>query len=778
MADLWFEKYQVTEKNEDFIQEMTDLANELKNAITSREKERIHNKGKYLLAKANKKNKFKLWAMWLQGSAVANLLSGYTSGVRATIGAFSAAAPNLMRDYIVLTNQYITAAVKGRKNEKEALAYIMNELWRGYTTSNPENALISTQEKVKNFLGKYVNDFNYQMRYGIATSRYQDPIGAGFSPLDLQVNEFIENLTKVPVIKTAGDLKKIPETLLIGAYTPLLLGVRLLAAGDMLIKPAIMNFKAAQLARIQLIDNGIDSNDADFLIQLKEKLGRSYQEEIEEQIEEEVAILRSMGKKVPTGYRAARARELRVTRMDPELTEKSLVLAEKALIMHATKAARLSFRINPEDNYLAVFGKLIGMSLFPIVRTPAAFIHQAGAYTIAGFGYGAINLASSDLETKERGKRQLAASIMGGVATLLSLFAMFDWEEDEEGNYNFVVPENWRFRITGAGTTDFVKDEFVDKHYRPFEVQIRPFPEKYPDWVLSFNYVDSPLGVGLYPAGMAYDYAALNYEKENRLSVNIVNSIPLATAEYLTSQSFSRSFNDLVKIIALFVPIDPTRDVEDIQRKRTGTLFRILGEKASIFVPLSGNLYSQSAKAINQITDKPKYILDPQTASGQFGYGLLKRAFYSPLFFHYADESNKKYLVDPLGKPVEDKLIIPQNFLYMNDMIGFIDNWFNEASKLSPAHEMYLSRTGLNVPSQYWFSGDKVAHRGGVYKLTKNEKAELSARVAKLFGTYASDYALKYKYEDIDTASLKKDLDKLRDKAIKDAKDQYLYYGY
>ena len=778
MADLWFEKYQVTEKNEDFIQEMTDLANELKNAITSREKERIHNKGKYLLAKANKKNKFKLWAMWLQGSAVANLLSGYTSGVRATIGAFSAAAPNLMRDYIVLTNQYITAAVKGRKNEKEALAYIMNELWRGYTTSNPENALISTQEKVKNFLGKYVNDFNYQMRYGIATSRYQDPIGAGFSPLDLQVNEFIENLTKVPVIKTAGDLKKIPETLLIGAYTPLLLGVRLLAAGDMLIKPAIMNFKAAQLARIQLIDNGIDSNDADFLIQLKEKLGRSYQEEIEEQIEEEVAILRSMGKKVPTGYRAARARELRVTRMDPELTEKSLVLAEKALIMHATKAARLSFRINPEDNYLAVFGKLIGMSLFPIVRTPAAFIHQAGAYTIAGFGYGAINLASSDLETKERGKRQLAASIMGGVATLLSLFAMFDWEEDEEGNYNFVVPENWRFRITGAGTTDFVKDEFVDKHYRPFEVQIRPFPEKYPDWVLSFNYVDSPLGVGLYPAGMAYDYAALNYEKENRLSVNIVNSIPLATAEYLTSQSFSRSFNDLVKIIALFVPIDPTRDVEDIQRKRTGTLFRILGEKASIFVPLSGNLYSQSAKAINQITDKPKYILDPQTASGQFGYGLFKRAFYSPLFFHYADESNKKYLVDPLGKPVEDKLIIPQNFLYMNDMIGFIDNWFNEASKLSPAHEMYLSRTGLNVPSQYWFSGDKVAHRGGVYKLTKNEKAELSARVAKLFGTYASDYALKYKYEDIDTASLKKDLDKLRDKAIKEAKDQYLYYGY
>ena len=778
MADLWFEKYQVSDGNEDFIRQMSELVEELKNAITSREKERIHEKGKYLLVKAQKAGKFKIWAMWLQTSAIAHLLSGVTSGVRAFVGAFLAAAPNLMRDYIVLTSQYLNAAARGRKNETEALSYIMNELWRGYTTSNPENALLSTQDKVKNFLAKYVNDFNYQMRYGIATSRYQDPTGTGFSPLDLQVNEFIENITKVPVIKTAGDLKKIPETAIIGAYIPLVMGVRLLAAGDMLIKPAIMNFKAAQLARIKLIDNGVDPNDADFLVKLKEKLGRSYQDEINEQVEEEVVILKSMGKKVPTGFRAARARELRVTRMDPVLTDQSLVLAEKALIMHATFVAKASLRIKPEDSPLAVFGKLIGMAFFPIVRTPAAFIHQAGAYTGAGFGYGLINLSSDNLETRERGKRQLAAATMGAAATLLSLFAMFDWEEDEEGNYNFVIPEHWRFRVTGVGTTNFVQDEFVDKHYRPFEVQFRPFPKKYPDWVLSLNYVDSPLGVALYPVGMAHDYATLDYKNENRISTNILNSIPLATLEYITSQSFSRSLNDLVKLASLAVPINPTGNVEEAQEKRVHSAFRIVGEKASIYVPLSGNLYSQAVKSVGQIADRPRYVLDPETASGQFGYGLFKRAFYSPLFFHYADESRKRYLVDPLGKPVEDRLIIPHNFLFMNDALGYLDNWFNEASKLSPAHKMYLSRTGLNVPSQYWVSGNTISHRGYTYKVTPQEKAELSSRVATLFGAYVSDYALKYDYESIETKYLKQDLNKLRDKAIKDAKDQYLYYGY
>jgi len=236
--------------------------------------------------------------------------------------------------------------------------------------------------------------------------------------------------------------------------------------------------------------------------------------------------------------------------------------------------------------------------------------------------------------------------------------------------------------------------------------------------------------------------------------------------------------NDLVKLASLAVPINPTGNVEEAQEKRVHSAFRIVGEKASIYVPLSGNLYSQAVKSVGQIADRPRYVLDPETASGQFGYGLFKRAFYSPLFFHYADESRKRYLVDPLGKPVEDRLIIPHNFLFMNDALGYLDNWFNEASKLSPAHKMYLSRTGLNVPSQYWVSGNTISHRGYTYKVTPQEKAELSSRVATLFGAYVSDYALKYDYESIETKYLKQDLNKLRDKAIKDAKDQYLYYGY
>jgi len=779
MADLWFEKYAIAEGNRDKIEKLKELVDKANKAFSVRDKERIYKEIDYEIARLKKDPWKKLFLMKLQTLGIVNLLSGFTSGVRAFLGAFKAAGPNLMRDFMVLLPQYATAFVRGRKNEREALSYIMGELFRGEPDPEINSIFLSYANNVKNFISRFIYEFGYQLKYGIATTRYNDPTGSGFSPLDIEINNFMENIFKVSPVKNPSDLKKYIARVMLLAYTPPMLAVRALAMGDMLIKSSIMNFKAAQVARAKLIDNGVDPNDADFVIKLKTELGRIHQAEIKEQVEEEIAILKTAGKKIPLGYKQARIRELRVTKMNPELVEEAAYLADEALIMHVTQASRVAnVRIKEKDNVAQMLGKMILMTLFPIVRTPAAFIEQATYYTPFGLIAGGINVFSegSTQEAKEKGYRQMAAATLG-FSTFISLFfSMFDFDDDEEGNKILKVNDDWRMRITGLGSTNFVKDEYIDKHYRILELQIRPFPKKYPDWVISMNYADSPLGIVLYPIGQMYDAAALNPKSEN--SVNQANlSIILGGLQFITAQSFSRSLNEIVKLAGISEAVDPTTDTAKEQERKIIALAKFLGEKGSMYVPLGANLYSQMSKAYGQVTDKPRYIPETTTFTETYAYNLVKRAFFSGLLTPYLS-GEKRALLDPLGKPVEDRLVFPENFLFMNNALEMLDNWVNETSKKSPGHKLFLSRTNLNVQNRYWMPGNTVTHKGNTYKLNNQEKIELANRVATIYGAKVDQYAMDYDYENMSTEKLLEDFKKLREEAIKEAKDQYLYYGY
>jgi hypothetical protein len=163
--------------------------------------------------------------------------------------------------------------------------------------------------------------------------------------------------------------------------------------------------------------------------------------------------------------------------------------------------------IKGDDTNIKKLGKLLFRSVFPIIRVPTNFINMNLDYLpVTGFVKAFEKTTQTrtgrrELSLFERKQRFAAASLGTGIATTLFL-TLFEDDKEEEG-YQVKLNDDAWIQVTGLGTENYGKNLTITEDWQELSFRIKnPFTGKYMRW---FSYKDNPLGMVLFPFGVASD---------------------------------------------------------------------------------------------------------------------------------------------------------------------------------------------------------------------------------------------------------------------------------
>ena len=760
MAQIWRDKYMVPNLNMKDIQELSLLAKQYYEAKTTAEKANL---GEKFLQKANASSAaVGTAALRVMQDMMKTYLFGWPSVARSSVGVLLSTIPQYLAEATALSIEVL-------KNPKsiKTISFIIGQTFQ-----------------TKGSLGRWARDVVDNYKYGVQDSRYFDQGQGGYSDFKLFMNRLL-NGEHAQIMKEArqdklgkGIVKALGVLFGTTLGIPGILITRSLGLVDMAVKPALVNFYAAKRVYADLVDAGVNPADADFLVKMKEALGRNMMEEIEAEVDSEIEYLKASGKKLGVGYRRTRIDELRLSKWDTELKQKALEDAEKAVLMHSNNAVKLLSRISGidmKDHPAKAFGKLIVSSIIPVIRSPLNFVYSTLTFTplsILPGGYNAVLKSNGKLK-KVDANATLVKGVTGLATILYFLGHLFDFEDEEDGSVTVTLSNDWVLKPTGPGV-NFIADMQVSEDYQPNTLQ---YKDSDGNIFNLLEYRDSPAGINLYMVGAAYEWLAFNLKnkQENFSSRGAFVGWMLGQgASYVYQQSFSQSIEDVIELVNLFVRDDPRPGEPKNKREaRSEKVDEYITRKIDMFNILAPNYVRQGYRVYNQIMDVP--MKDPSDVNAQqrLVYILTRNM---PFVDSYINNGlSERY--DPFGHPIVPELVIPHNLFFANDGIKYVDELIENGKKISAAHKLVLSKEDLFFPG-YYNAPDKFTYKGRVVKVGDKLRAALRKRTAEIFGRMANQFAEKYNLENVPSAVIKEEgFDKLKDKAIERAKYEILVLG-
>lgn len=596
------------------------------------------------------------------------------------------------------------------------------------------------------------------LRYGHSDLDYRDKAPRADDWINKTVNKTYAEISK-------SD-KSIPKKSLDAALkTALQLPVTMyrgLIAVDAILKHGLIEHNAfIEQYNLELM-NG-NKRDADFLNQINEKLGYANEAVFEQQAKDEISEMKNdnrWGDQNEYRYVRSRVKELLQEHRTDEVQEKSNEMALRTLLMNEPtgslgevyRAVSRGLLTKEGDSIGSILFKTGMRTLFPFLRVPTNFVNMALDYgpvgAIRGIRESKLGQRLPDslrrrdslgnpakYDPRETTKQFIRSAI--GTTTAMLLYAtLFGGDEKDELK---------DFRVTGSGKTDWNENMTIDGGYQTTSIQWKKDKSKgwTKDNTSTINYVDNPIGMMLFSFGAITDQI-LDGNEEKVIKEKGIGQTILNAAQFSYSQSYSQGIKDLERLASAF-----GGDEEKLKRETS----KFVAKRASAV--LMPNLYKQAGKYYNAYYDIPK-------KKDETMFEMVVKG--SPGFESFINGTDR----DVLGLPKVDEFRPPLIPDLLIDVLK--DSSANQKAK-HPEWKLLLKFPEVTMkeyypPRKFEYKSDGV-----------KEKTSLDEKQYNDLRNIYKDNLLEMIREDLDDMNdiedpkeLQKSLNKIRSKALKQAK--------
>lgn len=280
--------------------------------------------------------------------------------------------------------------------------------------------------------------------------------------------------------------------------------------------------------------------------------------------QDDLAFLKSIGEDIPIGYLERRVEELREQMMEDKVVNRIYTRSSEGVLMSDPHGLAGEFyrwiqgnlATKKEDSKIRALGKLVGRSVFLIMRVPANFINMNVDYSPLGYVRairGNLKYRDGVYEmTPEERRIQFVKATAGTIAGATALMMLFDWD-DEEG---LVLDDDAPVRLYGPGFDKWKDNEGIDPTWKPWSIQ---FKKPDGEWSDHYSFIDNPFGGVLAPLAMASDNVRFKefqkkakgreYEIDDHTMSYYASLTLNGFTGFLTSQSYQQGMQNIQDIL-------------------------------------------------------------------------------------------------------------------------------------------------------------------------------------------------------------------------------------
>ena len=286
-------------------------------------------------------------------------------------------------------------------------------------------------------------------------------------------------------------------------------------------------------------------------------------QEIEEMVAAEIEKLKRDGKKIATGYKYRRFKEIKNTFRDAEFLKKAMDDAAEFAMVGSPKGILGRFykgivgksEIKEGDQPSMIAAKVMFKVFFPFFRIGFNFINMGLDYTPVGLKRGLSKTrwtkdGTQDLTSFEK-REFLVKATEGALLTMGLMLSQFDFDDWEEDGIKLKPEKDSYFIVNGPLTGEWDEEDQTSKGSEPWSVRYRT--DLKDDFSSPIKYMDNPIGFVFAPIGIMRDELYFNKLDENpdekqRKTKYIMSMIASGTLQYALDKSFNQGVNSVSKI--------------------------------------------------------------------------------------------------------------------------------------------------------------------------------------------------------------------------------------